>query len=48
MLKIKKIALACTNCLHKNYYLNKSTKQRLEIKKFCKYCNSQTLHKEEK
>ncbi|WP_024543815.1 50S ribosomal protein L33 [Metamycoplasma salivarium] len=48
MLKTKKISLACSECKHKNYSVNKSNNARLEIKKFCKYCNKQTLHKEEK
>ncbi|AXE60930.1 50S ribosomal protein L33 [[Mycoplasma] phocae] len=48
MKKTKKISLACQECLAKNYYVNKSNESRLEIKKFCKHCNSQTMHKEEK
>ncbi|ENY68516.1 50S ribosomal protein L33 [Metamycoplasma auris 15026] len=48
MKKQKKVSLACQVCLHKNYSINKSNEKRLEIKKFCKFCNSQTLHKEEK
>ncbi|TDU98128.1 50S ribosomal protein L33 [Metamycoplasma hyosynoviae] len=44
----KKISLACSTCQHKNYTMNKSNDKRLEINKFCKYCNSKTLHKEEK
>ncbi|TPR53909.1 50S ribosomal protein L33 [Metamycoplasma neophronis] len=48
MKKTKKVTLACQECLQKNYSVNKSSEARLEIKKFCKHCNVQTLHKEEK
>ncbi|WP_373436567.1 50S ribosomal protein L33 [Metamycoplasma equirhinis] len=48
MKKTKKITLACQECLAKNYSINRSNDARLEIKKFCKHCNIQTLHKEEK
>ncbi|ACF07042.1 50S ribosomal protein L33 [Metamycoplasma arthritidis] len=48
MKNTKKITLACQVCLAKNYSTNKSVTNRLEIKKFCKHCNMQTLHKEEK
>ncbi|TPE56563.1 50S ribosomal protein L33 [[Mycoplasma] falconis] len=48
MKKTKKITMACQECLTKNYTLNKSSEARLELNKFCKKCNKQTLHKEEK
>ncbi|AZG68599.1 50S ribosomal protein L33 [Mycoplasma struthionis] len=48
MKKGKKVSLACQECLHKNYVLAKSSEARLELNKFCKYCNKSTLHKEEK
>ncbi|UWD34069.1 50S ribosomal protein L33 [Mesomycoplasma molare] len=44
----EKITLACEICKAKNYVKNKSITERLFVKKFCKKCNVQTLHKEEK
>lgn len=46
----KKSALACTECGQRNYHIPAKTGQlvRLEVKKFCKYCNRHTLHKETK
>ncbi|QJR43869.1 50S ribosomal protein L33 [Mycoplasma miroungirhinis] len=45
----KKVSLACIICKQKNYSTNKSIeKKRLEINKFCRFCNAKTLHKEEK
>ncbi|MBN3534845.1 50S ribosomal protein L33 [Mycoplasma procyoni] len=43
-----KITLGCEVCKSKNYTKNKSINTRLEVKKFCKKCGIQTLHKEEK
>ena len=47
----KKAALACSVCGSRNYTLtlgqNKRV-ERLELKKFCKFCNKQTLHRETK
>ena len=47
----KKTALACSVCGSRNYTLtlgqNKRV-ERLELKKFCKFCNKQTLHRETK
>ena len=43
--------LKCTECGNENYILNKNKKahpERMEVKKFCKNCNKQTLHKEKK
>ncbi|AWX42487.1 50S ribosomal protein L33 [Metamycoplasma cloacale] len=48
MKNTKKIILACQNCLNKNYRVNKSNEERLILKKFCKFCNCETEHKEEK
>ena len=45
------IALACTECKRKNYTTtkNKKTKrEKLELKKYCRFCNKHTLHKETK
>lgn len=47
----KKIVLACTECGSRNYSKPSSDKirtERLEVKKFCKYCDTHTLHKETK
>ncbi|NLI68802.1 MAG: 50S ribosomal protein L33 [Bacilli bacterium] len=47
----KKVILACTVCLNRNYSTMKNTfkhPERLEIMKYCKYCNKHTLHKETK
>ncbi|WP_368653590.1 50S ribosomal protein L33 [Ornithinibacillus sp. 4-3] len=46
-----KVILACSVCLNRNYstYKNQTTTlERLEVKKFCKHCNSHTLHRETK
>ena len=37
------ITLVCTECKHENYVT-----QKLELNKFCKFCNKSTLHKEKK
>ncbi|HTZ41106.1 MAG TPA: 50S ribosomal protein L33 [Syntrophales bacterium] len=45
------IILACTECKQRNYVTtkNKRTMQdRLEMKKFCKFCKTHTSHKETK
>nr|WP_269077208.1 50S ribosomal protein L33 [Spiroplasma taiwanense] len=45
----KKIILVCTECLSRNYSIQKSKisqRERLEIKKYCKTCNEHVLHKE--
>lgn len=47
----KNAALACTECGQRNYQMTPTqTGQttRLELKKFCKYCNKHTPHKETK
>lgn len=43
------VTLACSNCKRRNYttYKNKRTNtERLELKKYCKWCKDHTLHKE--
>jgi len=45
------ITLACTECKRKNYTSNKNkktTKDRIELNKFCNWCRKHTKHKEEK
>jgi len=46
----EKVILICEVCLSRNYstYKNKDNKERLEVKKFCKRCNSHTTHKQTK
>lgn len=42
------VILVCDECLSRNYKTkkNKNKQERLELKKFCKSCNKQTIHKE--
>lgn len=45
------ITLECTECKRRNYTTNKNkknNKERLEIKKYCPFCKTHTLHKETK
>ena len=45
------IILACTECKHRNYASIKNKKNnpdRLEVKKYGKFCKSNTPHKETK
>ena len=46
-----KVIMACTECKRRNYITmknKKTTTERLELSKFCKYCNKHTVHKETK
>ena len=46
-----KITLACTECKQRNYNTMKNKKNdpdRIELKKYCKFCKKETLHKETK
>ena len=46
-----RITLACTECKQRNYNMTKDKKahpERMETKKYCKFCKSHTLHKETK
>lgn len=46
-----KITLACTECKQRNYNTTKnkkSTPDRVEIKKYCRFCKRHTAHKETK
>ncbi|MDR1567590.1 MAG: 50S ribosomal protein L33 [Streptococcaceae bacterium] len=46
---IKKASLACTICGSRNYAITVGSNQRnerIEVKKFCKYCGKHTLHRE--
>lgn len=43
------ITLACTECKNRNYRTTKNKKnnpERLELKKYCKFCRQETVHKE--
>lgn len=45
------ITLACTTCKNRNYQTNKNKKnnpERVEMKKYCKFCQTHTVHKETK
>ncbi|NPA28193.1 MAG: 50S ribosomal protein L33 [Epsilonproteobacteria bacterium] len=45
------IHLGCTECNRRNYHTTKNKKtmsQKLELKKYCKWCKKHTLHKEMK
>ena len=44
-----KITLACTNCKRRNYNTVKNRvndRDRIELKKYCRWCRSHTLHRE--
>jgi large subunit ribosomal protein L33 len=46
-----KITLVCTECKQRNYDTKKNKKNdpdRLELKKYCRFCRKHTLHKESK
>lgn len=43
------ITLACTECKQRNYQTTKDKKkqtERLEFRKYCKFCNAHTVHRE--
>ncbi|HEY4706740.1 MAG TPA: 50S ribosomal protein L33 [Thermodesulfobacteriota bacterium] len=45
------ITMACTECKRRNYSTTKNKKttpDRLELKKYCKFCQKHTPHKETK
>ncbi|MEA4815540.1 MAG: 50S ribosomal protein L33 [Lachnospiraceae bacterium] len=46
-----RITLACTDCKQRNYSTTKDKKKqpdRIEMKKYCKFCKTHTVHKETK
>ncbi len=46
-----KIILACQECKQRNYNTTKNKKNnpdRLELKKYCRFCKTHTNHKETK
>lgn len=43
------VTLACTECKRRNYTTTKNKKNdpnRIEMKKYCRFCQTHTLHKE--
>ncbi len=43
------IVLACTECKQRNYNTKKNkknTSERIELKKYCRFCRKHTLHRE--
>ena len=42
-----KVLLICSECLSRNYVttIKKDGEKKLELMKFCKHCNKQTVHK---
>ena len=46
-----KVVLACTECKQRNYNTTKNKKNdpdRIELRKYCKFCKKETVHKETK
>jgi large subunit ribosomal protein L33 len=46
-----KITMVCSECKQRNYDTMKNKKNdpdRLEMKKYCRFCHKHTLHKESK
>jgi len=49
--RLNNLPLDCTECGNRNYVTTRSNIQpikKLELKKFCKHCRKQTVHKESK
>ncbi len=45
------ITLACTECKRRNYMSSRNKKkntEKLEVKKYCAFCRTHTVHKETK
>jgi large subunit ribosomal protein L33 len=43
--------LACDECKRRNYYTSRNrinTPEKLELRKFCRFCHKVTVHKETK
>jgi len=46
-----KVTLECTQCKQRNYDTMKNKKndpERMELKKYCKFCRQETSHRETK
>ncbi len=49
--KRTKVTLACTECKQRNYDITKDKKthpDRMETKKYCRFCQRHTMHRETK
>ena len=49
MAEKRKVILTCTECLSRNYSVEKSSSagnKRLELRKYCPKCGKHTLHRE--
>ena len=45
------VTLACTECKRRNYSTTrnkKTTPDRLELRKYCRFCRTHTVHRETK
>ncbi len=45
------VIIACTECKQRNYTTTKNKKlhpDRMELKKYCKFCRAHVLHRETK
>lgn len=43
------VTLACADCSRRNYHTSKNkrnTQGRLELRKYCKWCRTHTVHRE--
>ncbi|MFO7300705.1 MAG: 50S ribosomal protein L33 [Actinomycetes bacterium] len=43
------LTMACTECKRRNYVTTKNksnTQERLELKKYCRWCRQHTVHRE--
>jgi len=46
-----RVTMACQDCKRRNYTTMKNKRndpERIELRKFCKWCDTHTLHKETK
>ncbi|MGI6551267.1 MAG: 50S ribosomal protein L33 [Syntrophomonadales bacterium] len=45
------VTMSCTQCKQRNYMTTKDKKkhpEKLELRKYCRFCNEHTVHKEGK
>ncbi len=45
------VSMSCTQCKQRNYMTTKDKKkhpEKLELRKYCRFCNQHTLHREGK
>ncbi len=45
------VTMACSECKQRNYMFTKDKKkhpEKMEIKKYCRFCNGHKIHKEGK